>query len=160
MRLCRALWSRGVRTGRLSEADVRDAFNDLVAEGDQLFAEAWDALTLVQRRTLTVVAEGDAVVAEGGAVFSERVRHAYELGPSSTLARSLARLRELSFVAREHAPDRGGFRYRIVDPLLRAWVPRGRPRVTGIGSREEATPEATPGRGVRTVGRSTKQKLK
>jgi hypothetical protein len=75
MRLCRALWTRGVRTGRLSEADVRDAFHDLVAEGDQLFAEAWDALTLVQRRTLTAVAEGDAV-------FSERVRHAYELGPS------------------------------------------------------------------------------
>ena len=131
MRLCRALWSRGMHAGRLSEADVRDAFDDLVAEGDQLFAEAWDALTLVQRRTLTAVAEGDAA-------FSERVRHTYELGPSSTLARSLERLRGLSFVARERAPDGGGVRYRIVDPLLRAWVLRGRPpappRVAGRGS--------------------------
>jgi hypothetical protein len=120
MRLCRALWSKGVHAGRLGEADVQDAFRDLVAEGDQLFASAWDGLTLAQRRALAAVAEG-----QGGAVFSERVRNAYELGPSSTVARSLARLQELAFVARE----RGGLRYGIVDPRLRAWVVRGRPPV-------------------------------
>jgi len=117
MRLCRALWSRGVHAGRLSEGDVQDAFRDLVAEGDQLFAESWDTLTLVQRRTLTAVAEV-------AAVFSERTRRAYDLGPSSTLARSLKRLQDLSFVARERVQGGAGFRYRIVDPLLRAWVLR------------------------------------
>jgi AAA+ ATPase superfamily predicted ATPase len=119
MRLCRALWSRGVHAGRLGEADVQRAFGDLVAEGDQLFAEAWDALTLTQRRTLTAVARGEAV-------FSERVRSAHELGPSSTVARSLDRLRDLSFVARESTSSGAGLRYRVVDPLLRAWVLRGR----------------------------------
>jgi uncharacterized protein len=131
MRVCRALWSRGLHAGRLTEADVRNAFTDLVAEGDHLFAEAWDALTLAQRRALTAVAEGDAV-------FSERVRIAYELGPSSTLARSLDRLRELSFVARERTRDGAPFRYRIVDPVLRAWVLRGRPPGPGGGSPERA----------------------
>jgi len=129
MRLCRALWSPGVHGGRLGEADVRDAFSDLVAEGDQLFAEAWDALTLAQRRALVAVAEG-----QGGAVFAERIRNAYELGPSSTVARSLARLQELSFIARERGGQRGAVRYRIVDPLLRAWVLRGRPPI-GSGER-------------------------
>ena len=138
MRLCRALWSRGLHAGRLTEADVSNAFADLVAEGDQLFAEAWDALTLPQRRTLTAVAAGDAV-------FSERVRMAYELGPSSTLARSLDRLRALSFVARERPRDAASFRYRIVDPLLRAWVLRGRPPGSA-GASAEPPPDATPPR--------------
>jgi hypothetical protein len=67
-------------------------------------AETWDALTLVQRRTLATVAEGDAV-------FSQRVRMVYELVPSSTLARSLDRPRELSFVAREPTREsQGSFR--------------------------------------------------
>jgi AAA+ ATPase superfamily predicted ATPase len=136
MRLCRALWSRGLQAARLTEADVIDAFAGLVAEGDHLFAEAWDALTLAQRRTLTAVAAGDAV-------FSERVRRAYELGPSSTLARSLDRLRELSVVARERTRDDAASRYRIVDPLLRAWVLRGRP--TGpAGAIGGQTPGAPP----------------
>ena len=39
MRISRALWSRGVHAGRLKENDVQGAFDDLVAEGDQLFAE-------------------------------------------------------------------------------------------------------------------------
>ena len=126
MRISRALWSRGVHAGRLKENDVRGAFDDLVAEGDQLFAEAWDALTLAQRRALAAVAEG-----RGDEMFAERVRQAYELGPSSTVARSLERLRELSFVVRERVPPHAGFSYRIVDPLLRAWVLRGRPPATG-----------------------------
>ncbi|MBI4512837.1 MAG: ATP-binding protein [Gemmatimonadetes bacterium] len=148
MRLCRALWSRGVRAGSLSEDDVRDVFSELVAEGDQLFAEAWDALTLAQRRTLAAVAEG-----RGHDVFAERVRTAYELGPSSTVARSLGRLQELSFVAREAAQARGGVRYRIVDPLLRAWVLRGRPPVTGGERRTQGAQESTPRRRARKTGR-------
>jgi len=151
MRLCRALWSRGLPTGRLTEDDVRDQFGELVAEGDQLFAASWDALTLVQRRTLTAVAEG-------GAVFSERVRRAYELGPSSTLARSLERLQDLSFVARERAQDGAGFRYRIVDPLLRAWVLRGRPPVTGKETGADASPEPIPGAPSRRRRRSMKRR--
>src|SRR5262249_30901531 len=88
-----------------------------------------------QRRTLTAVAEGDAV-------FSERVRTAYELGPSSILARSLDRLRELSFVARERTRDSAAVRYRVVDPFLRAWVLRGRP--PGPGGASQAQPQGTP----------------
>ncbi len=153
MRLCRALWSRGVHTGRLSEGDVQEAFSDLVAEGDQLFAEAWDALTLAQRRTLAAVADG-----QGNQVFAERVRHAYELGPSSTVARSLARLQELSFVARERAQPRGGARYRIVDPLLRAWVLRGRPPAAGGEKRTEGTRESSPRHRARTATRPTRKK--
>lgn len=148
MRLCRGLWSRGVHAGSLSEDDVRDAFSDLVAEGDQLFAEAWDALTLAQRRTLAAVAEG-----RGQDVFAERVRTAYELGPSSTVARSLERLQELSFVAREARQPRGGFRYRIVDPLLRAWVLRGRPPVAGGESRTAGAQEPAPRRRARRTAR-------
>jgi hypothetical protein len=139
MRLCRALWSRGIHAGRLNEADVGEAFADLVAEGDQLFAESWAALTLAQRRTLTAVAEGEAV-------FSERVRTAYELGPSSTLARSLDRLRELSFVAREPAREGSGFRYRIIDTLLRAWVLRGRPPGPGGAASPPAAEPSPPRR--------------
>ena len=126
-----------------------------MAEGDQLFAEAWDALTLPQRRTLTAVAEG-----QGDAVFAERVRNAYELGPSSTVARSLERLRELSFVAREHAQSRAGFRYRIVDPLLRAWVLRGRPQAAGGDSRTEGAQESTPRLRARTAARPTRRTVR
>lgn len=151
MRLCRALWSRGLHAGRLTEADVRHQFDELVAEGDQLFAESWDALTLVQRRTLTAVAAG-------GAVFSERVRGAHELGPSSTLARSLERLQDLSFVARERAQDGGGFRYRIVDPLLRAWVLRGRSPVTASETETDTRQEPTPRGRSRSRRRPTKQR--
>ena len=149
MRLCRALWSRGLHAGRVTDADVRHQFDDLVAEGDQLFAESWDALTLVQRRTLIAVAEGDAV-------FSERVRHAHELGPSSTLARSLERLQDLSFVARERARDGAGVRYRIVDPLLRAWALRGRSPVSTSETETEASQEPAPRRHSRSRQRRTR----
>jgi hypothetical protein len=153
MRLSRALWSRGVHIGRLTDVDVRDAFNELVAEGDQLFAEAWDALTLGQRRTLVVIAEG-----RGDDLFAERVRNAHELGPSSTVARSLERLQALSFVVRERTQQHRGFRYRVVDPLLRAWVLRGRPPATGKENHAEATQESTPPRRARSGARRTKRK--
>lgn len=155
IRLCRALWSRGVHTGRLTDADVRDAFNELVAEGDQLFAEAWDALTLGQRRTLVVIADG-----RGDDVFAERVRYTHELGPSSTVARSLERLQELSFVARERTHQRRGYRYRVVDPLLRAWILRGRPPVSGEESHAEAIQESIPNHRVRSGTRTPRRKPK
>jgi uncharacterized protein len=154
MRISRALWSRGVHARRLTENDVRDAFADLVAEGDQLFAEAWDALTLAQRRSLAAVAEG-----RGDAMFAERVRQAYELGPSSTVARSLERLRELSFVVRERVPPHAGPSYRIVDPLLRAWVLRGRPPATGPESPPEDARGST-ARPTHTISRPSRRKRK
>lgn len=120
IRLCRLLWVRGLRSARLEAADVQEAFGGLVAEAGELCSQTWDGLPLSQRRVLVALGEG-----RGQEVFSEAVRHAYEIGPSSTVARSLDRLVELGLVAREGG--RTSRRYRIVDPLLAAWVRRQRP---------------------------------
>ena len=117
IRLCRLLWVRGLRSARLAAVDVQEAFEELVAEAGDLCSQTWDGLPLSQRRVLVALAEG-----RGHEVFSEAIRSAYEIGPSSTVARSLDRLVELGLVAREGG--RTSRRYRIVDPLLAAWVRR------------------------------------
>jgi len=128
IRLCRLLWVRGVRSARLEAVDVQEAFGELVAEAGDLCSHTWDGLPLSQRRVLVALGEG-----RGQEVFSEAVRSAYEIGPSSTVARSLDRLVELGLVAREGG--RTSRRYRIVDPLLAAWVRRQ--RGVAAGDREE-----------------------
>jgi uncharacterized protein len=122
MRVCRLLWPRGLRTQTIDVNEADAAFGEIVDEAGEIFAPTWEELTLAQRRAAAALAEG-----RGNEVFAEAVRREYELGAPSSVARSLERLRDLGLVGHE-GPTTTRARYRIVDPVLVAWVQRQRPR--------------------------------
>jgi len=121
MRVCRLLWLRGLRRRIVDFNEVDAAFDEIIDEAGDIFAPTWEELTLAQRRTAAALAAG-----RGNEIYAEVVRKAYELGAPSSVARSLERLRDLGLVGHE-GPTTPGARYRIVDPVMVAWVRRQRP---------------------------------
>lgn len=115
--LCRVLWQLGLRRRSLKPAHVDEAVSQLLAESQHFFIATWDRLTLAQRRLLGALAGG-----HDSDLFAEEVRQQHELGPSSSVAKNLERLRDLGVVAREARQKAPGHIYRVVDPMFTLWV--------------------------------------
>lgn len=109
--LCHALWN--VKGGRedVSPEDVRQAIEYVLSAEGEYYATLWDQLSLHQRRTLRGLARSG-----GSSPFAGTFLREYDLGPSASVARSLAQLVKREILKK--SPEG----YRFADPFFKAWI--------------------------------------
>ena len=119
MLLAHALWNAVPEGGRGDEETVASAVDRVMAELVGEFTVVWSSLPNGQRRLLTLVADD----------LERPYSRSSSSGGSkgSAVASSLASLVERGEIVKD-ATRRSG--YRVVDPLLAAWVRAGRPAGT------------------------------
>lgn len=98
----------------VTERLVGQALGRLLDAEDARYTEVWSRLSPGQRLVASTIAVGTS-----SGLLSERVRRIYRLGPASSVQNSISRLVEVDIIESDH---QGG--YRMVDPLLSAWLSR------------------------------------
>ncbi|MBI4560948.1 MAG: hypothetical protein HY724_02805 [Candidatus Rokubacteria bacterium] len=109
--LCHALWIVKGGRGEVSSEDIRSAVEYVLNAEGEYYATLWDQLSLHQRRTVRGLARGG-----GRSPFSATFLREHDLGPSASVARSLAQLLKREILKKSP----GG--YRFADPFFKAWV--------------------------------------
>ncbi|MFQ5829543.1 MAG: ATP-binding protein [Candidatus Methylomirabilia bacterium] len=109
--LCHALWIVKDEKGQVSSADVGRAMEYVLAAEGECYGTLWDQLSLHQRRTIRGVARSG-----GASPFAAAFLREHDLGPSASVARSLAQLIKREVLKRAEAG------YRFADPFFKAWV--------------------------------------
>lgn len=109
--LCHALWIVKGGRGETSQEDIRQALEYVLNAEGEYYATLWDQLSLHQRRTLRGLARSG-----GSSPFTAAFLREHDLGPSASVARSLARL------VRREVVKKSVEGYRFADPFLKAWV--------------------------------------
>jgi hypothetical protein len=109
--LCHALWIVKNGTGEVSVDDTRRAIEYILGSEGEYYAALWDQLSLHQRRTVRGLAKSG-----GAAPFTAAFLREHDLGPSASVARSLARLVKREVLKKNQEG------YRFADPFLRAWI--------------------------------------
>lgn len=116
MLLAHALWELTPAAGRAEEEQFLAAYQRVLGEVAGEFRVLWSALPTGQRRLLTLVADDrDRPYSRAAAVGGSK---------GGTVRAALAALRERGEIVEDLARRSG---YRVVDPLLAAWVRAGRP---------------------------------
>jgi hypothetical protein len=109
--LCHVLWIVRNGKGEVSAEDIRRAIEYILDSEGEYYATLWDQLSLHQRRTVR------GLTKRGGASpFTAAFLREYDLGPSASVARSLAQL-----VKRE-VLKKSADGYRFADPFFKAWI--------------------------------------
>jgi hypothetical protein len=109
--LCHALWIIKNGTGAVSTDDIRRAIEYVLAAEGEYYAALWDQLSLHQRRTARGLAKSG-----GASPFTTAFLREYDLGPSASVARSLAQLVKREVLKKTQEG------YRFADPFFRAWI--------------------------------------
>jgi len=109
--LCHALWIVKNGTGEVSADDISLAIQYILASEGEYYAALWDQLSLHQRRTARGLAKSG-----GASPFTAAFLREHDLGPSASVARSLAQLVKRQVLKK----TREG--YRFADPFFRAWI--------------------------------------
>lgn len=109
--LCHALWIVKNGTGSVSSEDIRRGIEYIFAAEREYYTALWDQLSLHQRRTVRALAKRG-----GGAPFASDFLRQHDLGPSASVARSLAQLLKRDVLKK----SRTG--YPFADPFFKAWI--------------------------------------
>lgn len=109
--LCHALWAVKNGKGEVSENDIQQAIEYVLATEGEYYTALWNQLSLHQRRTVRALAKSG-----GASPFMAAFLQTHDLGPSASVARSLRQLSKRDVVKK----SREG--YRFADPFLRLWI--------------------------------------
>jgi len=109
--LCHALWNVKQDRGEISGGDMARAMEYVLSAETAYYVSLWDQFSLHQRRTVRALARSGAV-----APFNKTFLAEYDLGPSASVARSLAQLLKYQILRKS---EKG---YRFADPFFRLWV--------------------------------------
>lgn len=109
--LCHALWIVKNGEGNVSSEDIRSGIEYIFAAEREYYTALWDQLSLHQRRTVRALAKSG-----GAAPFTAAFLREHDLGPSASVARSLAQL------LKREVLNKSETEYRFADPFFKAWI--------------------------------------
>lgn len=109
--LCHALWIVAEGTGKVIPEGIPRAVEYILTAEREYYAALWDQLSLHQRRTARALARGG-----GASPFTTAFLREHDLGPSASVARSLARLVKREVLKKS---EEG---YRFAEPFFKAWI--------------------------------------
>lgn len=115
MLLAHVLWDLTPDGGEANEETWLTAYDRVMREVHDELRAAWSALPASQRRVLTAVAEGSE------SIYSATRRHGGSRGGAPRTA--VEALQDRGEIVEDPTTETG---YRLVDPLLAAWVRQGR----------------------------------
>ncbi len=109
--LCHALWIVEEGTGKVTPEGIPRAVEYILRAERGYHAALWDRLSLHQRRTARALARGG-----GASPFTTAFLREHDLGPSASVARSLARLVKREVLKKSEVG------YRFAEPFFKAWI--------------------------------------
>ncbi len=112
-RIAHELWDHAELAGRktLDRSDVDTVVRQLAVSQSDYYERAWEQLAQRQRAVL------QALAARGkSALYSDRIRNEYRLGPASSVRTALVSLGEQDIIGRYKGS------YFFVDPIFAVWI--------------------------------------
>jgi len=110
--LCHIIWERTIDRKNIKSQDLVESRDLLLERASSTYEACWDSLTIRQRQALKALAKTLA----DEQIYSHEYLQKHNLGPASTLQRTLQSLRDKDLVDKEKGE------YSIIDVFFKKWI--------------------------------------
>ncbi len=110
--LCHIVWDNAIDRRQITERDFDDSLETLLQRESSTFMATWDLLSSKQKQLLIALAKSD----KHDQIFSAGFLQKFNLGPASSVQRTIASLLEKDLV------DKSNGVYSVIDIIFKKWI--------------------------------------